>query len=177
MRLVTGEKKTRRPTQDKPTSGRPRTIRSRLRESLGARLGVEASWVQRHAAHCPTCRRRLVASGKVDLALSVVKSQCQRLDLPMRANACAVRMLSHSLREAADARGLERTTPEPSLIERCGKYECALTNVAACIVILFLTKTGLFSSLDRARSQGREVMKQYYTSQAGEDLAGEIFEI
>lgn len=177
MRLLTREKMAGRRRQDKPTSGRRPTMRSRLRESLCAKLGSEARWVQRHVAHCPTCRRRLVASGKVDLALSVVKSQCQRLDLPMRANACAVRMLNHALREAAEARGLERTTAEPSLIERCGKYESVLTSVAACVAILFLTKTGLFSSLDRARAQGREVMKQYYSSQAGEDLASEIFEI
>jgi hypothetical protein len=112
---------------------------------------------------------------RVDLALSTIKAQPHRLDLLMRANSAAVRMLNHQLREAARGRRLEEAKPEPCLLERCGRYRTALTNVAACIAILFLTKVGIFSSFDEARSGGQAVMKQYYATQAGEDLAGEVF--
>jgi hypothetical protein len=111
----------------------------------------------------------------VDLALSVVKSQPHRLDLLRRANTAAVQMLSRQLREDTESRKLEQARPEPSFAERCGRYQNAVTNVAACLAILVLTKAGIFSSFSRANMQGQAVMKQYYTNQAGEDLAGEVF--
>jgi len=112
----------------------------------------------------------------VELALSAIRSQPHRLDLLMRANAAAMRMLSHQLRQAAQARRLEEAKPEPGLFEKCSGYRSAITNIAACIAILFLTKVGIFSSFDKARTRGQAVMKQYYASQAGEDLAREVFD-
>jgi len=112
---------------------------------------------------------------RVDLGLSTIKSQPHSLDLLMRANSAAVRMLNHRLREAARDRRLEEARPEPRLVEKYAAYRAAVMNVAACIAILFLTKAGIFSSFDKARSGGQAVMKQYYTAQAGEDLAGEVF--
>jgi len=161
--------------ESKAAPGPCERIRQRLADSARRRLGPEALWVQRHVASCPRCQRRLAAIAKVDLALSAIKSQPHRLDLLMRANCAAMRMLNHELREAAQARRLEEAKPEPRLIERCGRYRGAITNVAACIAILFLTKVGIFSSFDKARTRGQAVMKQYYASQAGEDLAGEVF--
>ncbi|OHB68771.1 MAG: hypothetical protein A2Y77_11275 [Planctomycetes bacterium RBG_13_62_9] len=156
-------------------AGRCKRIRQRLTDSVNRRLGPEASWVQRHVAHCPRCQRRLVALGKVNTALSIIKSQPHRLDLLMRANSAAVRMLNHSLRETQEANDLEQARPEPCLLERCSGYRQAVTNVAACIAILLLSKSGVFSSLDKVRTKGQTVMKQYYTTQAGEDIAREIF--
>jgi hypothetical protein len=150
-------------------------IRQRLVESARHRLGLEALWIQRHAATCPKCQRRLARIAKVDLALSAIKSQPHRLDLLMRANTAAMRMLNHELREAAHARRLEEAKPEPCVIERFSRYRFAITNVAACIAILFLTKTGLFSSFKTARTEGQAAIKQYYANQAGEDLAREVF--
>ncbi len=159
----------------KAAPGPCKRIRQRLADSARRRFSPEAVWVQRHVASCPRCQRRLAAIAKVDLALSAVKSQPHRLDLLMRANSAAMRMLNHQLREAAQARRLEEAKPEPCLMERCIRYRCAVTNVAACVAILFLTKAGIFSSFDKARTRGQAVMKQYYAAQAGEDLAGEVF--
>ncbi len=174
MRLLT-HWETTRSCENKPAPGHCRKIRRRLADSAYRRLGPGASWVQRHVAGCPRCQRRLAALGKVDLALSVVKSQPHRLDLLMRANTAAVQMLSRQLREDAESRRLEQARPEPSFAERCGRHQNAVTNVAACLAILVLTKAGIFSSLDSANTHGQAVMKQYYTNQAGEDLAREVF--
>jgi hypothetical protein len=159
----------------KTAPGRCRRIRHRLADSARRRFGPEAVWVQRHVTNCPRCQRRLAAIARVDLALSAIKSQPHRLDLLMRANSAAMRMLNHQLREAAQARRLQEAKPEPCFIERCARYRGAVTNVAACVAILFLTKAGIFCSFDKARTRGQAVMKQYYAAQAGEDLAGEIF--
>jgi len=161
--------------EGKPAAGPCKRIRQRLADSMVHRLGSEAPWVQRHVAHCPRCQKRLAALGKVDLALSIIKSQPHRLDLLMRANTAAMRMLKHSLREAAQAQELEQARPEPGLIERCARYRISATHLAACIAILFLTKAGIFSSFHKAHTQGQAALKQYYTNQAGEDVAREIF--
>lgn len=161
--------------EGKPAAGPCKRIRQRLADSMVHRLGSEAPWVQRHVAHCPRCQKRLAALGKVDLAFSIIKSQPHRLDLLMRANSAALRMLKHSLREAVEAGKLEQAQPEPGLIERCARYRISATHLAACIAILFLTKAGIFSSFHKVHTQGEAALKQYYTNQAGEDVAREIF--
>jgi hypothetical protein len=161
--------------EGRPAAGRCRQIRRRLAEAVAERLGPEAPWVQRHVAHCPRCQKRLAALGKVDLALSMIKSQPHQLDLLMRANTAALRMLSHSLREAKEAQRLEEVQSEPGWIERCARYRISGTHLAACIAILFLTKAGIFSSFNKAHDRGSEALRQYYSTQAGEDVAREVF--
>ena len=151
-------------------------IGRRFRAALCRGLGPEAAWVQRHLAECPRCRRRVAAWHKVDLALRVVKSQPHRLDLLREANTSTLKMLKHELRDAPQARVLADSRPEPSFLERSGKYRHWAANVAACFAILFLAKSGLFSSLDRLNTGGAEFVRQYYANQAGEDLAKEIFD-
>lgn len=160
---------------DATRSSRCRRIRRGLTGGLRRRLTPEAPWVQRHVANCPRCQKRLAALGQVDLALSFIKSQPHGRDLLTRANAAAVRMLDHSLRQAAQAKELEQARPEVRFLEWCGRYRTALTNVAACLAILFLTKAGIFSSFDKAQTRGEAVLKHYYAAQAGEDVAREIF--
>jgi len=156
-------------------AGRCRQIRRRLSESMLERLGPEAPWVQRHVAQCPRCQKRLAAFGKVDLALSFIKSQPHRLDLVTRANAAAVRMLNHELREAAETTKLEQAKGQSDLLERYSRYRNPLINLAACVAILFLTKAGIFSSFNHAHDRGQAALRQYYATQAGEDVAREIF--
>ncbi len=114
-------------------------------------------------------------AGKVNLALSIVKSQPHRLDLLMRANTQTIGVLKHSLRRAPKAQKLRTILPEPKLLERWGKYRCSAANLAACIAILFLMKIGVFSSMNEFQTQGQKVIRQYYVSQVGEDLADEVF--
>ena len=154
-----------------------RRIRSWLRTAISRRLGPDADWLQVHIANCPRCQRRLVRYGKVNLAMSVLKSQPHKLDLLMRANAQAVGVLKHSLRHVPKAQKLKTALPEPKLLERWSKYAHSTANAAACIAILLLMKAGVFSSVDQFQIRGQKVIKQYYASQVGEDLANEIFSI
>jgi anti-sigma factor RsiW len=160
---------------DRGTERGCRSIRERFLESLGHGLGPQAGWVQRHVAHCPRCQKRLATWGKVELALSVIKSQPHHIDLLSRANSAAVKMLKHSLREAPQALVLEQARPEPTLVERSVRYRYRLTNAAACVAILVLTRSGLFSSLNQATAGGEKFMKQYYAAHAGEDIAEDVF--
>lgn len=144
--------------------------------ALSRRLGPDAAWVQRHLAACPRCRRRVAGWRKVDLALSIVKSQPHRLDLLRQANASTLKMLTHTLRDAPQAQELVAAKPEPSFLERSGSYRHWATHAAACFVILFLAKSGLFASLSHLSTGSENLVRHYYTSHAGDDLAGEIFD-
>lgn len=150
-------------------------IRAWLRRAVASRFSLDANWVQKHIADCPKCRRRLAAVSKVNLALSMIKSQPHNLDLLKRANTQALGVLKHSLRHAPKARMLKAARPEPKLFEKCRKYAHSTANAAACITIICLMKTGIFSYMDNVQSQGQEVVKQYYASQIGQDMADDIF--
>lgn len=156
-------------------NNRCRRIRTCLYAAMSRRFGPEAGWLHNHIMYCPRCQRRLVSCGKVNLALSFMKSQPHALDLLMRANTQAIAVLKHSLRREPKTQKLERKLPEPKLLERCGKYGHSVANLAACIVILLLMKIGVFSSMNNLQTQGQKVIKQYYVKQVGADLAGEIF--
>lgn len=158
-----------------PTSNKCRRIRTWLRKTLNSSFGLDAQWIRNHVANCPRCRQRLASLGRVNLALSLLKSQPHAVDLLMRANAQAIGVLKHSLREAPRAAELKKKLPEPRLMEKCSKYKHSAANVAACITILFLMKIGVFSSVDSFQSQGQEVFKQYYAKHVGQDMADEIF--
>ena len=152
-----------------------RRIRTWLYEAMSRRIGLEASWVQDHIANCPRCRRRLASVGRVSLALSAMKAEPHRADLLMRANTQAIDVLKHSLRRAPQAAKLKTMVPRPGLLEKYGVYGQSVANLAACVVILFLMKVGAFSSMGKLQTEGRELVKNYYASQVGQDLANEIF--
>ena len=157
------------------TNGRCRDIRDWLTRAISKRTGPKTDWIQNHIANCPRCQRRAAHIGKVGLAISIIKAEPHNLDLLMRANARAIGVLKHSLREGPKAEKLRSVQPEPKLLERFNKYKRSVANSAACIMILFLMKTSVFSSMEQFDARGRTILKQYYTTQAGEDLADQIF--
>ena len=144
-------------------------FRTWLYKILGSHLALNADWVQNHVARCPRCQRRLASVARVNLALSLLKAQPHSLDLLKRANAQAIGVLKHSLRDAPKAAVLRNIQPEPSLLERCGKYKSSLANIAACFAVLFLMKVGIFSFMSRFQSQGQKTLKNYYAANLGKD--------
>lgn len=132
-------------------------------------------WIQNHIANCPRCQRRLAHLGKVELAISLLKSQPHNLNLLMRANTQAIGVLKHSLRTTTKAELLRNIRPDLSIIERCAKYKNSFASVAACIVIAILIKGGAFSSAKIFESKSQEAVEHYYASNAGEDIARDIF--
>lgn len=161
--------------QGAPQSSWREGIRKRLGDLAQRRFGSCAPWVRRHVANCPTCRRRLAGLVRVEIAMSLVKSQPHQFDLLTRANGAAIRMLSQRLRQSEQAERLKEAQPESSVAGRSAGSPGAFANVAACIAILMLAKVGVFASLDKARTRGEAAMRQYYTTRAGEDLADEVF--
>jgi len=161
--------------ENKESGSKNSKLKSKNPKLCVGRFDFNTDWMQNHIANCPRCQRRLSLAGKVNLALSVMKSQPHTLDLLMRANTQAISVLKHSLREAPKAQKLRTMLPEPKLLERWGKYGQSVANLAACIAVLLLMKIGVFSSMDAFQTQGQKVIRQYYTGQVGKDLADEVF--
>jgi len=156
-------------------SNQCRKNRQRFVSFLSSHFSVDSPWVQNHIAHCPKCQSRLAAIGRVNLALSLIKSQSHNLDLLMRANTQTINVLKHGLREAPKAQELKSIKPEPKLAKRVFWCVQPSLNVAACFLILFLLKCGIFTSMDKLQTNGKKAYKQYYASQLGEDMAEELF--
>jgi len=156
---------------------RCKDIKNRLFKALSRQIGPDAVWVQRHIASCPRCRRRLLRTSRVSVAMQLLKSQPHSLDLLARANNKAVSVLKHSLRYSDKAQKLKVALPEPTIFERLRKYRSAAVNVAACVTILLLIKTGMFSSSIKFQNDGNNALHNYYASRVGDEIADEIFPI
>jgi hypothetical protein len=104
-----------------------------------------------------------------------MKSQAHQNDLLLRANTQAIGVLKHSLRHVPKAQKLRTIKPEPILAVRWGKCANTAVSLTACIVIVILMKVGIFTSMDKFQTKSQKVIKQYYASNVGQDLADEIF--
>lgn len=156
-------------------NNRCKRIRGWLSEAISRRFDPDAHWLQSHIANCPRCQSRFASYGKVNLAISAIKSQPHNLDLLMCANEQTIGVLKHSLRRAEKAGKLKKVRPEPKFLEKYSRYTSSSLNVAACMTILLLMKIGVFSSMNMFQSQGPKVIKKYYANRIGADLADEIF--
>ena len=161
--------------KDKKNNESCRKIRSRFIFNLSKHFSAESPWLQRHIASCPRCQKRLASVGKVNLALSFIKSQSHNLDLLMRANTQAIGVLKHSLREMPAAQKLREIKPELKLRQKFIQCLQPSVNLAACILVLFLVKFGIFSSISNLETQGKKAYKQYFVSNIGQEMTEDIF--
>jgi hypothetical protein len=152
-----------------------RRMRLWLGNIIGSRLNIEAGWIQDHLVHCPRCRARILPLGRVEMAMSLLKTQPHQLDLLMRANTKAIGMLKHSLRIAPKAAKLKMMRPEPKFAERYAHYVRPTANAAACLALLVLAKIGIFESMDRFGQESQKTIHQYYAKNLGNEMADEIF--
>jgi hypothetical protein len=152
-----------------------RHIRDDMQKSILSRIGLEKGWLGEHIANCPKCQRRIAGLGKVDLALSLIKTQTHKMDLLMRANEQTLKMLKHSLRDCPKADELRITAPRPNWVLRNHRYISSLTSVAACFAILLLLKCGIFTSIEASQLQGKQTVKQYYAKHLDQDTINDIF--
>lgn len=114
--------------------------------------------------------------GRVDLAFTLIKSQAHKLDLFKRANAQAIGVLKHSLRDAPKAIKLKDVQPEPVISRNQIRFISAVVNAAACVAIIVLLKVGVFSSMDNFHEQGKDAVQQYYAKHLGDEFADDLFD-
>lgn len=150
-------------------------IRTSLYNFFGRTIGYDADWIGNHIAHCSRCQRRLASLGRIHLALTLVKTQTHSPALLKNANSMAISVLSKKLRNSPQALKLKSIQLNPSFFEKTGRYRSSLLNAAACLAILIFLKTGIFSSMETFHSRSKQVLKQYYSKNIGDELTDEIF--
>ena len=152
-------------------------IRIKLAEAIAKHLNPETGWLQNHIFNCPRCQQRFNRIGKVNLALSLLKTQPHRLDLLMRANTQAINVLKHSLRNAPKAEKLREQHPEPKWFVRCNSFTQPAVNAAACMLVLVLLKMGVFSSMDNIQQHGTTAVQHYYARHLDQNTVNDIFNV
>lgn len=114
-------------------------------------------------------------TNRVELALMLIKSQPLNTGLLARANNKALNMLKHSLRNAPKAIALRTVQAD---LTRLGKIHIDLErvlNVAACIFVVIMIKTGQSNSLMNYQKQGKAAIKNYYARNLDSQMVNEIF--
>lgn len=128
-----------------------------------------------HVAHCPRCQRRLAMVNRVELALTLVKTQPLNVGLLAQANNKALDALKHSLRNAPKSAALRIAKADLNRLEKMRPGLERILNVAACVFVVLIIKTGMSRSLLDYQEQGEAVIKNYYARNLDSQLFDEIF--
>lgn len=133
-------------------------------------------WLMDHAAECPHCRRRLKGVGRMELAMMMLKNQPHRMDLLTRANIQTIGMLKHDARECSHAEHLRHLFPQPTFWSRMGRFSHSVQAAAACLLVMVLLRMGIFHSMESARDEGRQAMRNYYARNLDEQTLRDLFD-
>lgn len=128
-----------------------------------------------HVALCPRCQQRLAALQRVELALTLVNTQPLNAGLLARANNKTLDMLKHSLRFAPKSAALRTAQSDIGHVEKMRPGLERALNVAACVFVMLMIKTGVSSSLLDYKEQGEAVIHNYYARNLDSQLFNEIF--
>jgi len=149
-------------------------IRQWLAGAIKQRLSILSIRMQRHIADCPRCRRLAAGNSRLRLALLLLRTQPHSPELLMQANCRAIGVLKRNLRDLPKAEKLRHAMVEPSLFERLSKYTQSVSYAAACLVVLLMIRTGIFSGMMKLHEQGTQAIEQYYTHNLDEDILDDI---
>jgi hypothetical protein len=128
-----------------------------------------------HVSNCPCCQKRLALAGRVEIAFSLLKSQPLTMDLLSRANSSALGMLKHSLRYSPESEKLRVLRSEQTWFGKIRPFFEHVLNVAACLFVLLMIRSGVFSSLTDYKQQGETALHNYYARNLDQKLMNEIF--
>lgn len=128
-----------------------------------------------HVAECPNCQKRLAMVNRVEIALMLMKSQPYEMGLLARANNRALDVLKHSLRYAPKSAVLRNAKSDTNRLEKMRPGLERAMNVAACIFVAVMIKTGVSDSLLDYKEQGEAVIHNYYARNLDSQMFDEIF--
>lgn len=128
-----------------------------------------------HVTHCPRCQRRLAIVNRVEIAMMLMKTQPQDMDLLARANSKALDTLKHSLRNAPKSKALRVAESDLSRLEKMRPGFERVLNTAACLFVMFMLKTGISRSLLDYKEQGETAIRNYYARNLDSQLFEELF--
>ena len=128
-----------------------------------------------HVAQCPRCQRRLAMINRVELGLTLIKTQPLETGLLARANNQALDVLKHSLRYAPKSTVLRNAKSDTNRLEKMRPGLERALNAAACVFVVIMIKTGTSNSLLDYKDQGEAVIHNYYARNLDSQMFDEIF--
>lgn len=128
-----------------------------------------------HIESCPCCQKRLALTNRIELALTLIRTQPQTMELLARANASALKVLKHSLRDSQKSETLRAMRQGQPWINRFKPMLEQVLNVAACLFVLLMIRCGIFNSFKDYQNQGQTVLHNYYANNLDSQLMDEIF--
>ncbi|MEN8128241.1 MAG: hypothetical protein ABFR90_10635 [Planctomycetota bacterium] len=157
---------------DKKRCRSVRTKRYGLIRSVKVRLLGQLS---DHVAECPKCQKRLAAINRIEIALMLMKSQPCKMGLLARANNKTLDVLTHSLRFGAKSTLLRQAVPDTNRLEKARPFIEKILNMAACLFVIVMIKSGISNSLLDYKEQGQAVIHNYYARNLDSQMFDEIF--
>lgn len=146
----------------------PNGFWSMVKERLAERCSA-------HIAACPRCQKRLAATGRVELALCLMRMQPHTMELLSQANTAALKYLKRSLRETPCADRLRTAVREPGRMEKAAPMLERLMNVAACLFVVLMIRVGLTHKMMEIQEQGTRIMEKYYARNLDPQLYEDVF--
>lgn len=128
-----------------------------------------------HIASCPRCQKRLANTGRVEMALCLMRMQPHQTDLLSKANTAALKYIKRSLRQTPSAERLRTAVPGPGRFAKTAPLLDRLINVAACLFIVLMVRAGMMSKMFEIREQGEKVIERYYAKNLDAQLYEDIF--
>jgi len=128
-----------------------------------------------HIAACPRCQKRLAATGRVEMALCLMRMQPQTMELLAKANTSALKYLTRSVRQSPCADQLRIAVHKPNRLEKASPMLERLLNVAACLFIVLMIRVGLKNRMLEIQDQGTKVMENYYARNLDPQLFEDVF--
>jgi hypothetical protein len=160
---------------EKNVKNKCRSMRERMQQAIAAKINLDTGYLAEHVATCTRCQKRLGNLSRVNLAMTLLKSQAHSLDLLTKANTQAINVLKHSLRETPKAELLKTAKPGLTIFEKYRRQTQPIFNAAACIMIIALFKAGIFTSIESSQKNGSTVARNYYAMHVGNEIADDIF--
>ena len=152
-----------------------RSVRSEQFEVIGSLKMRALRRLNDHVVECPKCQKRLATINRVEVALMLMKSEPYEMGLLARANNKALDVLTHSLRFAPKSTLLRQAASDTNPIEKAHPLIERVLNVAACLFIVIMIKTGVSHSLLNYKEQGEAVIHNYYALNLDSQMLEEIF--
>ncbi len=128
-----------------------------------------------HIASCPRCQRRLAAIGRVELTLSLMRTQPHSINLLANANTAALKYLTRPLRQTSCAERLRHVVPGPGRMEQTAPLLDRLMNIAACLFVVLMVRFGMVNSLFEIKDQGQKVVEKYYAKHLDAEIFKDVF--
>ena len=106
---------------------------------------------------------------RYQLAMQMLKGQCHNIDMPGKANYSTIENLRRKLRDTAKAKKLQAMRADLPLWQRALSYNSWIVNLAACFLIVCISKANLSGFMTKSVNYSEEKVYSLFTQNCSDD--------